>query len=61
MHRIDTTTKSIDKFGAGKHGYTNGTPGTTPPTEASTRTKNPPAFPVVIAVGTTTSHQDPFL
>lgn len=26
MKRIDTSTKSVDKFGAGKHGFTNGNP-----------------------------------
>ena len=33
MHRIDTTHKQVDKFGSGKHGYTQGTPGTALPTE----------------------------
>lgn len=28
MKRIDTSTKSVDKFGAGKHGFTNGNPAT---------------------------------
>jgi hypothetical protein len=27
MHRIDTATKKVDLFGAGKHGYTNGNAG----------------------------------
>lgn len=30
MKRIDTSTKSVDKFGAGKHGFTNGNPTGTP-------------------------------
>jgi hypothetical protein len=34
MHRIDTSTREIDKFGAGKDGFTNGDPGITAPTEA---------------------------
>lgn len=33
MHRIDSTTKQVDKFGSGKHGHTAGNPGTgVPPT-----------------------------
>lgn len=28
MHRIDTPTAQVDKFGAGKNGFTNGDPGT---------------------------------
>lgn len=34
MKRIDTSTRSVDKFGAGKHGFTNGNPSTgTPATQ----------------------------
>lgn len=34
MERIQTSTKSVDKFGAGKHGFTNGSPSTgTPSTQ----------------------------
>jgi hypothetical protein len=34
MERIQTSTKSVDKFGAGKHGFTNGNPSTgTPSTQ----------------------------
>lgn len=36
MHRIDTDTKDVDLFGAGKHGYTEGDPVTgTPATQTS--------------------------
>jgi len=38
MHRIDSTTKSVDKFGSGKHGYTEGTPGVTAATETTAET-----------------------
>lgn len=31
MERIQTSTKSVDKFGAGKHGFTNGNPSTGTP------------------------------
>ena len=33
MHRIDSATVEADKFGAGKDGFTAGTPPSTPPTE----------------------------
>jgi hypothetical protein len=36
MERIDTATKAVDLFGSGKHGFTEGDPGTgTPPTHLS--------------------------
>lgn len=35
MHRIDSSTKQVDKFGAGKHGWTEGEPGVTPATEST--------------------------
>ena len=34
-HRIDGTNKEVDKFGAGKHGFTEGTPGSVAPTAVS--------------------------
>lgn len=34
-HRIDSSTKEVDKFGSGKHGYTEGVPGVTPATETT--------------------------
>jgi hypothetical protein len=33
MDRISDPTKQADKFGSGKHGYTEGTPGVTPPSK----------------------------
>ena len=35
MHRIDSAYKSVDKFGAGKHGWTEGDPGVTAATETT--------------------------
>ncbi len=35
MHRIDSATAEADKFGAGKNGYTEGTPGVLSPTETT--------------------------
>jgi photosystem II stability/assembly factor-like uncharacterized protein len=35
MHRIDSATAEADKFGSGKDGWTEGEPGTTPPTETT--------------------------
>lgn len=35
MHRIDSSTAEVDKFGAGKNGFTEGTPGVTPATETT--------------------------
>lgn len=35
MHRIDTTFVEADKFGTGKDGFTEGSPGVTPATEVS--------------------------
>lgn len=35
MHRIDSATAEADKFGAGKDGFTEGTPGVTPATETT--------------------------
>lgn len=36
MHRIDSSTKSVDKFGAGKHGFTEGDPSAAvPPTQTT--------------------------
>ena len=32
MHRVDTDTAQVDKFGAGKNGFTGGTPPLVPPT-----------------------------
>jgi len=34
-HRIDSVNKQVDKFGSGKHGYTEGEPGVTPATETT--------------------------
>ncbi len=35
MHRIDSANRVVDKFGSGKDGFTEGTPGVTPPTETT--------------------------
>lgn len=35
MHRIDSSTREQDKFGAGKDGFTEGDPGVTAPTETT--------------------------
>jgi hypothetical protein len=35
MHRIDSPHRSVDLFGAGKDGYTSGTPGSVHPTETT--------------------------